>query len=152
MQESARGVLLTPDGLVLLLRVATRTGPLWITPGGRIQPGEEGPAAAVREVREETGRQNLIVGAEIWVRHANYFANGRWLPEQERFFLMPTDTFEPTPQGMEPEERSRHEGFRWWAIEEIAQSAEAFAPRRLAELLRALQQQGPPPSPLESGE
>ena len=152
MQESARGVLLTPSGLVLLLRVATQTGHLWITPGGRIQPGEDGPAAAIREIREETGHQDLSVGAEIWVRHASYFADGQWLPERERFFLVPTDEFEPTARGMEPEERARHGGFRWWAIDEIEQSPEAFAPRKLAELLRNLQQRGPASSPVECGE
>ena len=152
MQESARGVLLTPTGLVLLLKVAGRAGSLWITPGGRIRHGEEASAAAIREVWEETGRRDLTVRGEIWIRHATFLADGEWLPERERFFLMPTKRFEPAPHGMEPQERNRHLGFRWWAIEDIARSEEAFAPRRIAELLRNLEQFGPPPSPVESGE
>jgi 8-oxo-dGTP pyrophosphatase MutT (NUDIX family) len=152
MQECARGVLLTPEGQVLLMKVATASGHLWITPGGRIRPGEDAVTAAVREVREETGRQDLSVAAEIWVRHGTYVADGRSLPERERFFLMHSVLFDPTPATMEPAERSRHRGFRWWTVEEIAQSSESFAPRRLAVLLRTLREQGPPPSPLESGE
>ena len=152
MQESARGVLLTPSGLVLLMKVSTPTGHLWITPGGRIRPGEDPAAAAIREVGEETGCHSLTVGAEVWIRHGTYCAGGKPLLERERFFMMPTEPFEPSATGMEPQESNRHQGFRWWAIEEIASSPEAFVPRRLAELLKNLDQFGPPPSPLDSGE
>jgi len=152
MQESARGVLLTPTGLVLLVKITGPTGDAWITPGGRIRPGEEPAEAAVREIREETGCQARLVQGHIWTRHGTYLAEGGRLPEREHFFLMPTEWFEPTSAGMEPHELERHGGFHWWTIPEMADSSEAFVPRKLAELLRNLQQFGPPPSPLESGE
>ena len=41
MHQSVRAVLLTPTGLVLLMKVAGEIGDLWITPGGRIRPGED---------------------------------------------------------------------------------------------------------------
>jgi 8-oxo-dGTP pyrophosphatase MutT (NUDIX family) len=152
MQESARGVLLTPSGLVLLMKIASRTSSLWITPGGRIRPGEEAAAAAIREVREETGREIPVAGNKIWIRNGTYLADGERLPEREHFFLMPTERFEPSSLGMEPEERRRHLGFHWWRIEEIASSHEAFVPRRLAELLSDIRRLGPPAAPVESGE
>ena len=148
MQESARGVLLTPAGLVLLMRVAGSEGPVWITPGGRIRAGEAAPAAAIREIREETGWSAPTIQAELWVRHGDYLAAGRRRSERERFFLMPTEMFEPSPAGMGAAERRRHEAYRWWAIDEIARSRESFIPRSLAELLATLRRSGPPRVPL----
>lgn len=152
MQESARGVLLTPTGQILLMKIAGSAGDFWITPGGRIRPGEEPAEAAAREIREETGYRAALVHNQLWVRHGTYVADGLRLPEREHFFLMPTEPFEATTTGMEPGEANHHRGFRWWTISEIACSTETFVPRRLAELLLDLQQFGPPPSPIESGE
>ncbi len=54
-QESAGGVLVE-EGRVLLIRTRTRSGrSVWTFPKGRIQRGEPSWAAALREVREETG-------------------------------------------------------------------------------------------------
>jgi 8-oxo-dGTP pyrophosphatase MutT (NUDIX family) len=152
MQESARGVLMTSTGLVLLMKVASSTRDFWITPGGRIRPGESAVAAAVREIREETGLQEPVVRCEIWIRHGTYLADGGRLRERERFFLVPTEEFQPSTAAMEPRELSRHRGFRWWSITELARSSELFVPRRLAKLLQELQQAGPPSSPVEAGE
>lgn len=42
-------------GRVLLVQNRWPIGTVWSLPGGRIEPGEAAPDAAVREVREETG-------------------------------------------------------------------------------------------------
>ena len=152
MQVSARAVLLTPDGFVLLMKVRGRAADLWITPGGRIRPGEDPEAALVREIREETGRTGLEVRGEIWVRHGKYVADDRWLEQQEHFFLVPTERFEPTTAEMEDAERKRHRGFQWWSIPEIADSPDSFVPPRIAELLRNLRHDGAPTRVLDVSE
>ena len=144
MQESARAVLLTPSGFVLLMKVKGERRNLWITPGGRIRPGEDPVTALAREVREETAHTGVGIHGEIWVRNGKYFADGHWLEEREHFFLVPTEPFEPRTTEMEEAELRRHRGFRWWSIAEIAASTDFFIPRRIAELLRDLRQDGPP--------
>lgn len=56
------GALVYDDsGRLLLVRRANPPAQgLWSVPGGRVEPGEDGPAAVVREVAEETG---LVVEA-----------------------------------------------------------------------------------------
>jgi hypothetical protein len=52
---------------------------------------------------------------------------------------------------MEDYERAMLGEHRWWSSEEIAASNERFAPRRLAELLKQLLAEGPPPEPIDVG-
>ena len=152
MQVSARAVLLTSDGFVLLMKVSGHLGDFWITPGGRMCPGEDPVTALVREIREETGRTGVEIRGEIWVRHGKYLAADRWLGEREHFFLVPSERFEPTTAGMEDAERKRHRGFQWWSIPEIADSPDSFVPPRMAELLRNLRHDGAPPRVLDVSE
>ena len=53
--------------------------------------------------------------------------------------------------GMEDYESAMLGEHRWWAADEIESSAERFAPRRLAALLRQLLKEGPPAEPLDVG-
>lgn len=151
-QECARAVLLTPDGFLLLMKIQGWTRELWITPGGRINAGEDPVAAVRRELREETGLTELadsaIVGP-IWFRNGTFFEPNRRVDERETFYLIRTRRFEPDISGFEAAERSVHRGFRWWSIEEIRASADHFVPAALADHLEKLRAEGAPLAPLD---
>ena len=144
--------MLTKAGRVLLMKIAGRRGDIWITPGGRVKPGEPPLVTLAREIEEETGLREIHPGPEIWVRHATFESDRGIDEEWERFFLVPAEAFKPDVSRMEPAERSVFREFRWWPVEEVARSSERFAPRRLGKLLLALRRDGPPATPVETGE
>ena len=53
--RGCRVVVLNPEGEILLIRHTYHLPQSWMLPGGGIGRGEDAIAAAVREVREETG-------------------------------------------------------------------------------------------------
>ncbi len=40
---------------------------------------------------------------------------------------------------------------RWWTLDELEATSEELAPRRLPELLREIQENGPPSKPFDAG-
>ncbi len=68
-------VLHAPSGRVCLLRYADEDR--WGWPKGHVDPGESLGAAALREVREETGLASVALGPEIAEVHYRYFERRR---------------------------------------------------------------------------
>lgn len=147
-REAVRGVVLAPDGCILLLEYAyQRRGKkaLWLTPGGGIEDGESPQAGLRREIEEETGLARFEVGPLLWRRewrspHFN---------QRERFYLVEVPRFEANARRMGKQERRAFRGFRWWRGPEIATASARFAPRDLDQHLDALLTRGPPQRPID---
>jgi 8-oxo-dGTP diphosphatase len=65
-RPTARVLLFDPDNRILLMKgrmPAARDRPgVWFTVGGGVEPGETYAEAAAREIREETGFLDFILG------------------------------------------------------------------------------------------
>ena len=147
VRPTARVVVLDPSGRVLLLG-ARLTDPavppgevlFWYTPGGGVEDGETVRAAAVRELAEEIGLAvdpGDLEGPVWFRRHVGPFA-GVQIDSRETFFVLRDVVHEVDASGRTELELLGAEPHRWWSAEEVAASAETFAPRELADLLPEL--------------
>jgi len=146
IRDAVRALMVDSDDRVLLVRFEFPTATRWALPGGGLEPGESHVQALVRELLEEVGLADPIIGPAIWHRlHIVPFLNGEFDGQRERIYLVRTDAFEPLPQLSWEQMNAEfvHE-LRWWTLDEIAASDAVFVPTALHSLLVMLLGDGPP--------
>ena len=153
LREAARAVILDSGGRILLVRFEFPDRSVWACPGGGLEPGETHEAALRRELREEVGLDLEELGPCVWTRtHIIPFLDGRWDGQVERFHLVETEPFVPSPLlTVEQLKAEFVTDVRWWTPEELAASSEIHAPRRLPQLVVDLRERGAPAAPIDVG-
>ena len=157
IRQAVRALLVTPDDHLLLVRFEFPTRTVWALPGGGLDPGETHLDALRRELIEEVGLRDPVVGAHVWNReHIIAFEDGLWDGQRDRFYVVQAaERFEPTPAlTWEQLRAERLHELRWWHVDEIEQATVggvSFAPRALGEHLRSLITDGPPAAPVDAG-
>ena len=153
IRRAARAVVLDPVDRILLVRFEFPTRTIWATPGGGIEPGESAEDALRRELAEEAGLFDPVIGPVIWTRlHIIPFIGGLWDGQHEQYHHVRTVAFEPQPRHSWEQLNAEYVfELRWWTQDELSKAADVFAPRRLPELVRSLLASGPPDEPLDAG-
>jgi len=89
----------------------------WDLPKGKLDPGEDIKACAIREVMEETGIRNLTIGNLIIVTTHSYEENGLNMQKETHWFEMKASTVDNpilTPQLEEDIEK-----IEWVSLENL---------------------------------
>jgi 8-oxo-dGTP pyrophosphatase MutT (NUDIX family) len=148
-REAARALILTPADEILLMRVRAPDPSdfFWIAPGGGIEAGETDEQALRRELREERGLANFILGPILWRRRHTFDWGGRRIRQRERYFAVHHDRF--APEMSDPVEARVLDTFRWRPISELATSRERLTPLALAEIVARHLADGAPMAPPE---
>ncbi|HYZ99186.1 MAG TPA: NUDIX domain-containing protein [Acidimicrobiales bacterium] len=157
LRQGARAVILDDRDRVLLVRFEfTRpmhgVAGLWAAPGGGVEDGEDDRRALTRELAEEVGLDDPVIGPLIWTRtHVLPMSTGHD-GQREGFYLVRTPSFEPRPALSAAALRAENVvGLRWWTVDELAASDAVFAPRRLPGLVAALVADGLPDGVINVG-
>jgi 8-oxo-dGTP diphosphatase len=151
IRQAVRALLIDPEQRVLLVRFEFPTATRWALPGGGLERGEDHVDALRRELEEEVGLADAIIGPHIWDRlHIVAFVNGEFDGQRERIYLVRCQTLEPQPRLSWEQLNAEfvHE-LRWWTIDEIAASDAHFVPKALHTLLATLLRDGPPNDPVD---
>lgn len=157
LRPSARGLLVDPDGRVLLAEFELPHLHLWAVPGGGIEPGESSRQALRRELLEEVGFEVVGEPPLVWRRRVVVDAVVEGYDGViEDHYLIRCEAFEPRGALSDEELAAEHVvSFRWWSSAEIRDATETkagyFSPRYLGVLLDELLSDGLPDSVIELG-
>ncbi len=141
-QRSARGVLLTPHGELLLQQGLDPTDPsvppYWLLPGGRLEAGEDAVGALQRELLEECGLREVDIGPRLWQQRATFhFAGVDFDQDEDVLLVRVPSAVAVAPTALDALEAAAFLEARWWPLDELAGTAEVVYPLDLADRLRA---------------
>lgn len=138
-RRAARVAVVDPDGAVLLFRYDNvEVGIHWALPGGGLEAGEGPREAALRELREETGWDDLEPGPLLCTWEHDFTHTGTPVRQHEHVYVTRGPHREPSGPGLAAAHAA--DGiltWRWWSRQELAGEAEPVWPPGLARLLDA---------------
>jgi len=150
---AARVVCFDPQGRILLIRSsdpADRSKPhWWELPGGGIDAGESPEHAIQRELSEEAGITDAVIGACIWTQHAQFTFAGWDFDQHERIYVATCDGTTDGVLHLEAFEALAFEESKWWDPAEFLAGDDNTVPPRLREFLPAIIAGDLPDPPLD---
>ena len=148
-RPTARVLLFDAQDRILLMKGRMPSDPtapgVWFTVGGGVDPGETYAAAAAREIVEETGLTDCVLGDVVW-RRDQIFLDRKQRPIlfMEQYFVARCGGAEPTRAGWQALEHEFVDDIRWWTVAELTASPDPVVPADLAQRIPEALAKAPP--------
>lgn len=145
VRRAARVILLDPENRALLMRYddGPPNGTHWSTPGGGLNADEDYPAAALRELAEETGWRDVVLLGEVLRREFEMQYSRKLIRQRERLYLARTDQSGREIRGVEAMHAADGiAAWRWWTLAELDSTTQTVWPPGLADLIRNVLSRG----------
>ncbi len=152
IREAVRALLVDSDDRLLLVRFEFPDASRWALPGGGLDRGETHHDGLRRELLEEIGLTDPVIGAHLWNRlHIVPFVNGLFDGQREQIHEVRVPAgFEPQPVFSWEQLNAEYVfEMRWWTLAEIESTDAVLAPAALATLFAQYLVDGPPAEPID---
>lgn len=118
--SAAGGVVQTKDGRILMI---LRNG-VWDLPKGKIESGEAVEEAALREVEEETGLEELTLLSSLGTTIHHYELDGETVEKTTWWYLMGLEAgVDPDSLALHPQQEEGITAVAWKEMQEARQLA-----------------------------
>jgi 8-oxo-dGTP pyrophosphatase MutT (NUDIX family) len=146
LRPTTRVLLIDSDERTLLFRMVSEDfgDTFWFPPGGGLEPGESHAQAAVRELHEETGWRDPVLGPVIGLRRHIITWGGVLYDCREQWFVAHVDALAVDTSGFTEEEKLEVLDSHWWTVAELRATGDRVVPATLPDLLDQILREGPP--------
>lgn len=149
INRDAVRVLLLHDHKLLLMCIenydistieGSRNQRFWCTIGGKIEPGESLPTAALREIYEETGLSSaeITLGPVVWYSEVNLVLKGVLTCLKESFIVATTNNNKVALCQPTADEQQTVKTLTWFSLAQITSCPDVIFPRELGKHLPAI--------------
>lgn len=143
VRKAVRGVILNRKGQVLLIKMKSDFlkqnqmgfSEFWLTPGGKVDPGEGYQEALLREVKEETGIVKVIVKEVLFEEEKTVVWNDFPVRLFNRYYLIHALDENIDQSFLLDYEKEAILDYKWWSKEELCATKEVVFPKNLGRMM-----------------